>query len=78
MLDIAVSYNRYRFVGFEFLTWLWYVLDSDHALLEEIDPNLVSLDIGNRLVLENRKSDTLETISVSPILHYISPGCYRP
>lgn len=64
MLDISISYTRYKFIGFEFLTWLWFVIDSDPALLGEIDPNLASLDIGNRLVLENRKNETVETITI--------------
>ena len=29
MLDLAVAYNRYRFLGDEFLTWLWYTIEND-------------------------------------------------
>jgi hypothetical protein len=64
MIDISISYNRYKFIGFEFLTWVWFVIDSDPVLLGKIDSDLVSLDIGNRLVLENRKNETVETITI--------------
>ena len=31
MLDVAVAYNRFKFLGEEFLTWLWFVIDQDPA-----------------------------------------------
>ena len=64
MLDIAVSYNRYKFIGFEFLTWLWFVMENHPEVLEEADRDLVSLDIGNRLVLEKTRSKANESITI--------------
>jgi hypothetical protein len=64
MLDVAIAYNRYRFLGNEFLTWLWYTLENRSAQLVEIDADLISLEIGNRMVLENRRSEGLETITI--------------
>ena len=64
MLDVAIAYNRYRFLGNEFLTWLWYTLENRSAQLVEIDSNLSTLEIGNRMVLENRHSEGLETITI--------------
>ena len=64
MLDVAIAYNRYRFLGNEFLTWLWYTLENRSAQLLEIDPDLSTLEIGNRMVLENRRSEGLETITI--------------
>jgi hypothetical protein len=64
MLDVAIAYNRYRFLGNEFLTWLWYTLENRSAQLLEIDTYLSTLEIGNRMVLENRRSEGLETITI--------------
>jgi hypothetical protein len=64
MLDVAIAYNRYRFLGNEFLTWLWYTLENRSAQLVEIDADLSTLEIGNRMVLENRRSEGLETITI--------------
>ena len=64
MLDIAIAYNRYRFLGNEYLTWLWFTLDNEGNLLNKFDKDLTNLEIGNRVVLENRHSDSLETITI--------------
>lgn len=64
MLDVAVAYNRYKFLGFEFLTWLWYSIEEDRAVFRVVDPELTVLEIGNRLVLENRIQDALESITI--------------
>lgn len=65
MLDISVAYNRYRFVGFEFLTWLWYQIDQGGDALSACRRDAFSLDIGNRLVLENQRGEgQVETISI--------------
>ena len=65
MLDIAVAYNRYKFLGNEFLTWIWYLIEKDHSLLETADPNMTSLEIGKRIVLQKQKNDSLlETVTI--------------
>ena len=64
MLDVAVAYNKYRFLGNEFLTWLWFIVENNQKTLLEIESDLVALEIGNRIVLENRKNNTLETITI--------------
>jgi hypothetical protein len=64
MLDVSVSYNRFKFIGYEFLSWLWYVIENDDGLLKRIDPQLVSFDIGNRIVFENFRNDTQESITI--------------
>jgi hypothetical protein len=65
MLDIAVSYNRYKFLGHEFLTWLWYVIEKERGGLENQEGKEASLEIGNRVVLENRRNEKLETITIT-------------
>jgi len=64
MIDIAIAYQRYKFIGLEFLTWLWFVLETDPELFREIDSELISCRVGKRLVLENRKKDQLETVTI--------------
>jgi hypothetical protein len=64
MLDIAVAYNRYKFLGNEFLTWLWFVIETDQAQLRKYDADLVSLTVGNRLVLENTRNEVKETVTI--------------
>jgi hypothetical protein len=64
MLDVAVSYNRYKFLGHEYLTWLWFVLEQGQDKIRELDREPVSLHVGNRIVLENRQKDAVETITI--------------
>src|SRR4030043_36420 len=64
MLDVSVSYNRYKFIGHEFLTWLWFLIEKNPDILKQLNPDLVSLEIGNRVMLENTTRDSLETITI--------------
>ena len=58
MLDIATAYNKYSFLGNEFLTWLWFMVETGQDITQAIDSrDPVSLDIGNSLVLENSLGD---------------------
>jgi hypothetical protein len=34
MLDVSVSYNRYKFLGHEFLTWLWFLMEKNRSFLQ--------------------------------------------
>ena len=64
MLDVAVAYNRYQFLGEEFLTWLWYVIEKDQNLIKNFDNDFVALEIGNRIVFENRRKESGERITI--------------
>jgi len=64
MLDVAVAYNRFKFLGDEFLTWLWFVIEQDHSILKKLDPELTSFEIGNRIVLEKRHKKAVERITI--------------
>lgn len=57
MLDIAIAYNKYKFLGNEFLTWLWYAI-SEHQLN-------MTLEVGNRLLIENDRNDTVERLVIT-------------
>ena len=64
MLDIAVAYNRYRFLGNEFLTWIWFAIENDEDIIRRCDPDVQSLDVGNRMVLEHRWANGIETVAI--------------
>lgn len=64
MLDIAFAYNRFKFLGDEFLTWLWFVIENDPGYLKNISPDLSSLETGNRIVLENRRHQAVEHVTI--------------
>jgi hypothetical protein len=64
MLDVAVSYNRYKFLGYEYLTWLWFVIERDNKIIESATENAVTLNLGNRIVLENKKKDAVESVTI--------------
>ena len=64
MIDVSVSYNRYKFLGYEFLTWLWFLMEKDRELLRKTDPEMTSLDVGNRILLENTIHDAVESITI--------------
>jgi hypothetical protein len=64
MLDVSVSYNRYKFLGYEYLTWLWFVVETDQDRITNLEQGPVSMEIGNRMVLEKKKKDARETITI--------------
>ena len=64
MLDVAVAYNRYKFLGEEFLTWLWFVIEKDQEFIKDFDQDFVGLEVGNRIVFENRSKDSDERITI--------------
>jgi hypothetical protein len=64
LLDIAVAYNRYKFLGNEFLTWLWFIIETGQKQLRRHDADLVSIAVGNRMVLENIQNNAKETVTI--------------
>ena len=64
MLDVAIAYNRYKFIGNEFLTWLWFTIDTDQSFFKKVDETITSLHLGNRIVLENSINDASEIITI--------------
>ncbi|MCF8091767.1 MAG: hypothetical protein K9K21_01785 [Desulfotignum sp.] len=58
MLDIATAYNKYGFLGNEFLTWLWFIVETDQDITRiTASKEPITLEIGNSLVLENTLGD---------------------
>ena len=64
MLDVSVAYNRYKFLGHEFLTWLWYMIETDKQKLMDPAAELEDIFIGNRVVLENSSHNRDEVITI--------------
>lgn len=64
MLDVSVSYNRYKFLGHEFLTWLWFMIDTDQNYIKSLQEDLISFEIHNRIVLENSFDNLTENITI--------------
>ena len=64
MLDVAVAYTRYQFLGEEFLTWLWFIIEKNQDLIKNFDKDFVALKIGNRIVFENRKKESAERVTI--------------
>lgn len=64
MFDISISYNRFKFIGNEFLTWLWFVMDNEPDKLKKLLLPAFTLTIGNRTVLENRSDAGVETVTI--------------
>jgi hypothetical protein len=64
MLDISVAYNRYKFLGNEFLTWLWFMVDEDKKNLLDSHQDLADLTIGNRVVLRNTTHNRDEVVTI--------------
>ena len=64
MLDVSVAYNRYKFLGHEFLTWLWFMIDTDKSTLMEGIADLADIYIGSRVVLENSSHNRDEVITI--------------
>ena len=62
MLDISISYNKFKFLGYEFMTWLWFAIEEDKLINTDKKPIL--LEIGNRIVFENSLNNTIETIII--------------
>ena len=64
MLDVAVAYNRYKFLGEEFLTWVWFLIEKDQNLIKKFDKDFIALEVGNRIVFENRREGSDERITI--------------
>ena len=58
MLDIATGYNKYKFFGDDYLTWIWFLIETNQNISSIIDSkDVISLEIGNSIVLENKLGD---------------------
>ena len=64
MLDLSVSYNRYKFLGREFLTWLLFGIENDPSMMALSGEFKGTLAVGNRIVFENNRNDRIEQVII--------------
>jgi len=66
MLDIATAYNKYKFLGNDFLTWIWFLIETQKNISDLLKrTDTVTLEVGNGIVLENNLGDkSTEKISI--------------
>jgi len=58
MLDIATAYNKYKFLGNDYLTWIWFLIENNHNISSIINTkDIITLEVGNSIVLENKLGD---------------------
>lgn len=55
MLDVSVSYNRYKFLGYEFLTWLWFAIEKDQDNIRKLERSSHPLRLEMVLYLKTEK-----------------------
>ncbi len=65
MLDIAVAYNKYKFTGYEFLTWIWYLTENDYDFIKNQLTDIKDIYIGDKIIIENFKDETSEKITIN-------------
>jgi hypothetical protein len=63
MIDIATAYNKYKFLGYEFLTWLWFVIEKKPEKIAVPGQMIRSAQMGNRIILENPQLDRTDRIT---------------
>ncbi len=63
MFDISLSYNRYGFLGCEFLLWLWFC-SNNSGLYKLFDNKNEALEIGNKIILEKKNNSSFEKITI--------------
>ncbi|MFH1727160.1 MAG: hypothetical protein ABIA04_01920 [Pseudomonadota bacterium] len=64
MLDIAIAYENYKFVGYEFLTWLWYAVDNNQISMDSLLDKPFILEIGDKATLKKISENKNEVISI--------------
>lgn len=54
-MDIAVAYNKYAFLGSEFLAWLWWASEKDEEAIDDAVRKEEStiITLGNGMTIEN-------------------------
>jgi len=64
MLDIAVAYNKYKFSGYEFLTWLWFKTETDFGYIKDKTEILEDIYIDDKITIENFNENSREKITI--------------
>lgn len=62
MPPVSEAYGNYRFLGDEFLTWLWFCTEEEPHMIKDPSGNPVSLALHKKIVL---KKATGKTVSIT-------------
>ncbi len=63
-MDVSTLYNKYEFIGDEFLSWLLFMIENHKDYLEEVNDENTSLEVGSRIVLKNVKGNVNKTVTI--------------
>ncbi|MBF0227352.1 MAG: hypothetical protein HQK76_18055 [Desulfobacterales bacterium] len=63
-MDTTVAYERYKFLGHEFLTWLWFMIENSQDEIRKIVDDAIEVEIGNRIVLAKNGESPSEVITI--------------
>ncbi len=64
-MELAEHISRWRFLGQEFLTWVWFRSDQGDGSLELEGLGQVEIWLENQVTLESEEEDRIERVSCS-------------
>lgn len=64
MLDISILFKKYKFLGFEFLTWLWFLTEKNQGSIDLSDQGKVVFIPDDKIVMELVDSAKPETVTI--------------
>lgn len=66
LLDIATAYNKFQFLGYEFLLWLWYASEKEPDVIDyvaSVDQS-VEVTVGNSMTIEIQGTGYPERVTI--------------
>jgi|GEM_PF-137044 len=64
-IDMATAFNRYQFLGHEFILWLWYLSSKAPQLLDDIDTgHSVEITFGDSITVEVKGTRFPEKLTI--------------
>lgn len=66
LLDIATAYNKFQFLGYEFLLWLWYTSEKEPEVISRVAGvnRSVEVTVGNSITIEIQGGGYPERITI--------------
>ena len=61
-MDMVSLIHTKKFIGREFLTWLWFQSDSKSGMVPVDESQTVEIWVDNKIVLESADEETLEKV----------------
>ena len=65
-LDIATAYNKYQFLGYEFLLWLWYASENEADVISRFAgvDHPIEVTVGNSITIEIQGAGYPEKLTI--------------